>query len=77
MAECYTHMDMNNDGKVEIQEFIHFWSDSNDFWDWTEEKREIAKDKLAVSNSLNHTIGTSITTTKKWPGIFRKIEIFL
>ena len=55
MAECYTHMDMNNDGKVEIQEFIHFWSDSNDFWDWTEEKREIAKDKLAVSKPDKHT----------------------
>ena len=55
MAECYTHMDMNNDGKVEIQEFIHFWSDSNDFWDWTEEKREIAKDKLAVSKPVKHT----------------------
>merc|ERR1711990_536839 len=46
MAECYTHMDMNNDGKVEIQEFIHFWSDSNDYWEWTEEKREIGKAKL-------------------------------
>ena len=53
MAECFTHMDMDNDGKVEVQEFIHFWSDSNDFWDWTEEKREIAKDKLAVRKPDN------------------------
>ena len=58
MAECYTHMDMNNDGKVEIQEFIHFWSDSNDYWDWTEERREIAKDMLNVSeyySSIDYT----------------------
>ena len=61
MAECFTHMDMDNDGKVEVQEFIHFWSDSNDFWDWTEEKREIAKDKLAVRKPV---LGLYPTRTK-------------
>ena len=52
---------MDNDGKVEVQEFIHFWSDSNDFWDWTEEKREIAKDKLAVRKPV---LGLYPTRTK-------------
>ena len=47
LNEMYLHMDINLDGKVEIQEFVHFHAQTNDYQEWLDEPN---KEKLEQGN---------------------------
>jgi len=42
----WLHFDLNSDGKVEIQEFVHFHAQTNDYYEWLDAPAKVEQEYL-------------------------------